>query len=251
MELDNLLEFGMTHTEAKIYFELTHKKETKIGSIIKNTGLHRGTVYNSISNLIKKGFVSFVNKNGTKFYKISGKGIFDNLLKERIKTIKKEKLEIDKIFKEIENFHARDEDQDVQVIYGTEAFKTLFLDIYKTCKEKNIEYLFLGRGGEMQDETGKLFYENTQRIKKRNGIKCRIILDKETISHDYQKYIKGNRKYLPKKVPSPANFWIYEDIVLIVLFGTKPLVNIKINSKLLSDAFRNYFENLWKIARPL
>ena len=56
MDVNELVSFGMTKTEAKIYLEISKLDETKIGPIIKRTGLHRGTVYNAINDLIEKGF---------------------------------------------------------------------------------------------------------------------------------------------------------------------------------------------------
>ncbi|MEM4271938.1 MAG: hypothetical protein QXD13_02535, partial [Candidatus Pacearchaeota archaeon] len=139
---------------------------------------------------------------------------------------------------------------EIQVFYGIEAFKALFLEIYKECKKNKIEYLFQGRGGEMMEATGEGFYAYTQKLKKKLKIQCRIILSNETRRLSYRKYTVGNIRYLPTKVYSPINFWIYGDVILLVLFRASPLTIIKIKSNLLSDGFKNYFESLWAISSP-
>jgi len=246
MEIQDLVGFGMTKTEAVVYLEISKLGETQIGSIIKRTGLHRGTVYNSINNLIEKGFLSFMDKDRNRFYRISNKKIFEEIIKEKQTKAVKEKEQIEKFFEDLQKLKEKDENQEVRVFYGVKSFKTLFLEIYDNCKKNNYEYLFQGKGGEMQDATGEVFYKYTQKLKKKMNLKCRVILDKESQFLPYNKYTTGNIRYLPTKIPSPINFWIYGDNVLFVLFGAKPLISIKIKSKVLSEGFKNYFETIWK-----
>jgi len=251
MDINELISFGMTKTEAKIYLEISKLDETKIGSIIKRTELHRGTVYNAINDLIEKGFLSLIDKDRQRFYKISGNKIFENIIKEKQDSILKESKQIEKFFKNLDKLKEKTSKQEVEAFYGLKAFKALFLEIYDECKKNDFEYLFQGRGGEMQDETGAAFYRYTQKLKKKMKIKCRVILDKENLHHSYHKYVIGNIKYLSSDIYSPVNLWIYGDALLLVLFGAKPLISIRIKSEGLSDGFRNYFENLWRIAERL
>lgn len=249
MEVEELKKFGMTNIEAKIYLEIIRIDETPIGPLIKRTGLHRGTVYNCISSLIKKGFVSFIDMGGIRYYKYSGENFFRNILEEKKRELIKEERKIKQFFEGISRIKEKVEEQKVEVFYGAESFKSLFLEIYDECKKKNIEYFFLGRGGEMQEATGAIFYRHTQKLKKKLNIKCRVILSEETKKLSYHKYTSGNIKYLRTKIYSPINLWIYENVVLVVLFGVIPLTSIKIKSKLLANSFKNYFEYLWKIAK--
>ncbi|MFH1307761.1 MAG: helix-turn-helix domain-containing protein [archaeon] len=248
MDTQIFVDLGMTKTEAEIFIEILKLKETLIGSLIKRTGMHRGTVYNSVNNLIKKGFVCFSDRSGKRYYKYSGEKIFETVIDEKERKLEEEKKEINNFLKEISKISGEVSNK-VQVFYGVEAFKMLFLEIYEECKKNNCEYLFLGRGGEMQDAAGESFYKYTQKLKKKLKVKCRVILDKQTTSHPYHKVIEGNLKYIPSKIYSPVNFWIYQDTILLVLFGGLPLVSIKIKSKDLADGFRNYFEYLWKMAK--
>jgi len=248
MDLQSLIDFGMTKTEARIYIGLVKLGQTQIGLIIKHTSLHRGTVYNSVNSLMKKGFVSFIDKNGIRYYTNSGEKIFENLIEERKSKLEENKKQIDNLFEDLSKIK-QDENQEVQVFYGTESFKTLFLEIYNECKKNKIEYFFQGRGGEMQDAIGEGFYKYTQQLKKKMKIKCRVILDTENIHHSYHKYVTGNLRYLSTKVFSPVNYWIYGDTILLVIFQANPLTTIRIKSKYLADSFKNYFEQLWGLSR--
>jgi sugar-specific transcriptional regulator TrmB len=249
MDISLLKKFGMTSTEAKIYLQIIKFDETKIGPIIKMANLHRGTVYNSINNLIKKGFVGFIDRENARYYKSQGEKIFKSIILEKERKLIEGKKSIQKFFKNISKSQKGIEKQEVNVFCGVEIFKTLFLEMCNECKKNNIEYIYVGRGGDTYDMVGKGFYEYVQKIKQKLKIKCRMILDKETVPHPYHKYVMGNRKYLRSKLQTPVNFWIYGDHVLFVLFDIKPLLIIKIKSNSLADSFKGYFEVLWKSAR--
>lgn len=247
MQLDILTKIGLTPTESKVYLEIAKLGESQIGAIIKRTDLHRGTVYNAIQDLIKKGYVNVVIKEKNTLYKISGVKIFETLLKEKEISLKKERKETKELIKKINSIGENDSKSEVEVFYGVSAFKSLFLDIYDICKKNNYEYLFLGRGGGMQDATGEGFYKYTQRLKKKMNVRCRIILDKENIVHPYHKYTYGERRYMSSKHYSPMNIWTFGDIVFIALFKTTPLTCIKIRNNSFADGFRNYFETVWEL----
>lgn len=248
MKIKDLVKFGMTKTEAKIYLELIKLDETKIGEIIKKTGLHRGTVYNSINKLINKGFVTFIDKEDHRFYKVSGKMIFLNVIEDKLKEVSSNKKEVESFFQNMEKLKENNQNQQINVSYGLNAFKVNFLDMYKECKEKKMEYLFMGKGGEMVKIVGTGYYKYTQDLKKESKIKCRIIISKESRLLSYRKYQVGNARYLPIKVHSPLNLWIYGDKMLLVIWDSKPLITIRIISQQLADGFRNYFEGLWELS---
>jgi predicted transcriptional regulator len=248
MDLSVLTKFGMTPIEAKVYAEITKNEENRIGLIIKKTNLHRGTVYNSIHNLIEKGFVLIVNKSGISHYKSTGKKIFEILSNQQKEDSDKNIKELDSLFTNIYNLK-KEGKQEVDLIYGLNGFKKVYLEMYDECKEKNQEYLFMGEGGKMTLAVGEGYYKFTQKLKNKMKLNCRIILSKETKNLPYRKYTEGNIKYLPTKVSSPVNFWIYSNKVIIALWDSSPLICIKIIGEDTANGFRNYFEYLWKIAK--
>lgn len=248
MEINLLEKFGMTPTEAKVYSEIAKISETTIGPIIKKTGLHRGTVYNCINSLSKKGFLSCSNRSGVGIYKITGKKVFDIMLSQKKEEVAIEMEELQNLFENFLN-SKKESNNEAEIIYGLNGFKKLFLDMYEECNAKKSEYLFLGEGGKMTEAVGQPYYQYTQDLKKKMKIECRIILSKESKNLSYRKYTFGDIRYLPTKISSPVNFWIYEDKVVMVLWDSKPLISIKLSGKGIADGFRNYFEYLWTLSR--
>ena len=194
MDINDLISFGMTRTEARIYIEISKLGETKIGPIIRRTGLHRGTVYNSIHKLIDKGFLSFIDKDRFRFYKISDKRIFKNIIKGKQKEIEEKAIGIENFFEDLKKLGGREDLQDVQVFYGVNSFKSLFLEILDVCKEENCSYCVQGRGGQVRAVIGPAFYKHVQDLKKKMKIKCRAIMSPETKNWNYSKVLSAEKK---------------------------------------------------------
>ncbi|MEK6859907.1 MAG: hypothetical protein AABX54_03765, partial [Nanoarchaeota archaeon] len=55
-------------------------------------------------------------------------------------------------------------------------------------------------------------------------------------------------RYISKDLLSPTTTLIYENKILITLWE-KPMFNILITSKKVSDSFKSYFNHFWKIAK--
>lgn len=245
MEKNYLGSFGITPTEEKVYLELLKLGETGMGEIIKRTGLHRGTVYNSVNQLVDKGFVSFNDKNGCRYYHISGKKIFEEIALENKKNIEKEFNNVEDLFKETLEKNNKDEKHKIETFLGVNAFKTLFLEMYDECRDKNIEYLFQGRGGEMESIVGEVFYEYVNNLRKKNNIKCRLLFEEKFRNPKEIETKHVIKKYVKDKIKTPLNLWIYGNTILMVFFEMNPITIIKIKNESLASRFKNYFEELW------
>ncbi len=249
MDIEKLKEFGMTSTEAKVYSELALIKESKIGDLVKRTGLHRGSVYNALNDLIEKGFVNFIDSEGTREYSCTGERIFKQIIEDKKGEVINQEKGIHSFFAELDKIKSSNKTQRVKVFSGINSFKNLFLEMYEECKKNNWEYYFQGMGGEMQDAVGVAFYKHTQKLKNKLKLRCKIISDKKTKVHSYNKFVQGTIKYIDSDRNSPTNIWIYGNTILMVLFETSPLISIKIEHKETAEAFRSYFEKLWSVAK--
>lgn len=245
MDTLGLEKFGITPTEEKVYLELLKIGETTIGEIIKRTGLHRGTVYNSMAQLIEKGFVSFVDKDRARYYRISGKKIFEEIVIENKKKVESDFLKVENLFKEMSENNLGQEKHKVETFLGVSAFRTVFIEMYDECRDKKIEYLFQGRGDEIGTVIGEDFYEYTKNMREKNKIKCRLIFEEKFRNPSEVESRNVIKKHVVDKIKTPMNLWIYGDTVLMVFFDMNPLTIIRIRNESLASRFRNYFEELW------
>ena len=252
MDTKILEKIGLSKAEIKVYLALLQLGSVPSGKIAKETDLRRSTVYDSIKRLQSKGLVSFIIKNGIKY--------FETPPPERImEFIKENKRKLDETEKEAENFVKQlkkgfdilKPQAEAQILEGIEGFKTMKRDILRNSEG---EHLLLGAISR-EDEIMPAFFRdwNKQRQKKKIMIK---ILHKQSAKGKFmaRKESMGKffeTKFLPDEIRSPAVINIYGDRVVNVLWKDKnPLCFLLIN-KDIADSYRKYFNYLWKIAKPV
>ncbi len=251
MELKDLEKFGMTKIEAQIYSELTSLGESKIGQIIKRTGLHRGTVYNALNKLLEKNFVVFTKKDNETLYKISNSNIFIDLVTlEKNKVQEKETL-AKNLIKDINQLNKTAlQKQGISIGLGKRAYMEHFWNMFRICKEKNIEYCWIGDGlGNTQKQLGEHNYKKIINVKKEMKIKFRSIMNIKAKPSKHKYYKPGDR-YLPENYTFPSYTWIYDNRVIIVMWQAKPMIVITIEDEATAKSYKNYFETMYKIAKP-
>jgi sugar-specific transcriptional regulator TrmB len=245
MDFSFLQELNLTKNEIKIYSALSNLGSVTAGRLTYETGLHRSRVYESLNRLAEKGLVSFIKKeNVTYFEATSPEKILDYLEEEKIK-IEEKRKNIKKILPKLEKARETKPTAEAYILQGVEGFKAMRRDV---LKQATGEHMLIGAISR-EDRVMPIFFEkwNKERIKKK--IKLRF-LHKEEARGSYMVKLKFQEtKYLPPNISNPAVINIYGDRVVNVIWkGNYPLCFVMIN-KDVADAYKKYFELLWKTAK--
>lgn len=250
MDIECLVSFGLTPTEARIYQEIVKLKETEIGRVIKVTGLHRGTVYNSLERLTRKGFIARKIKENKQIYFPTGQSVFSSILKSKEDYLKKEKEFVNHISKEIMLPWSKLESKEEVTIYrGKEGYESYYKRMVDECAQRKECFLAMGYGGATASKFGVSFFKMLQKYKHLKKVKPRIIMDIRAKKSKIKKNIVGYIKYIPFVVATPASTRIFGDKVSFTLWEAEPPMIIVIKSAELAKGFKNYFESLWKISK--
>ncbi len=250
MELETLKTFGMTDVEAKIYLYLMSGENNTLGEIALKTGIHRGTVYNSLNKLIEKGFVEYNPGESTTRYHISDGNIFLDLIKQEKESIKKKEdktleiLEKIKLMQELPT-----EKPKVSVAFGGKAYLEHFMSMFQLCKKNRWEYCWIGDGlGNTAKLIGEDNYMKIINTKKKMNIHFRSLMNIKAKPLKHRYYKPGDR-YLPEEYSFPAYTWIYGNRVVLVTFDSKPILVITIEDKSIAESYKSNFEALYNIAK--
>ena len=229
---EELKQAGLTENETKVYLSLIESGPNLAGRISRKTGLHRRSVYDVTEMLIKKGLIGYILKNNRRYFEASNPNRILEILQEKqdlLKPIVKDLLEKHK---------AEKEKQETNFYKGKEGLKAIFEDQlnYK-------EILILGASPKAY-EVLQFYFKWYDKKRKKKKIKARIIA--------YDKKIKNiplaEIRYLPQKYESPVAVNIYGNKTAIILWAKQPIV-IAIREKEIANAYKNYFELMWKIAK--
>jgi len=235
MDIKIFKEIGISEIEASVYLALLENGPSHTGLIIKKTGLHKATVYQTLERLLEKGLVGYIIEENIKtFHAVDPKVILDQLKEKednfrKILPELKQKLESSKkpIFAEI--------------FRGKKGIITVYRDILS-----HNEYLNLGAGIPIVEVLGP-FYHQIQKTKKKRKIKAKLLISEKHKGTNLVKGLIGEFKYLPKEFEGPINTVIYGDKVAIIVWSD--LMAFVLESKEANNAYRKYFNVLWRMAK--
>ncbi|MBI4440756.1 hypothetical protein HY639_01175 [Candidatus Woesearchaeota archaeon] len=225
-----LLLAGLTRNEAKVYLTLLDDGPSLAGSIAKHSGIHRRSVYDLLARLAEKGLVSYIVERKRKRYEATNPAHVIELMKQA-------QEDVEKIMPSLLNkFNTVKEKQETVFYRGKEGVKTILADQLAAK-----EILVLGASPQAQ-EIIKYYFHKYDEARKKKHIQIRMIFNQRP---SYPIPLSTIR-YLPLDAKAAVN--IYGSKVAIILWTEKPL-GILINNSGIADAFRQYFELLWGIAK--
>ncbi len=231
---NDLIKLGFSDNEAKIYLELLKQGKMLAGDISKNTRINRRTTYDSLQRLIEKRYVGFnISSNRRLFFAMNPKVIIRNLdeLKEKAKKI-------------IPKLSKKQEENNVVVYQGKKGIRNV-LNLILESKE----YVSYGSTNQFP-EVMKHDFDLFQNMKKKLKIKARTILSSKIKKTEYKKIALPSTdfKFLSDKLTGPTSVFIFNNKVAIFVWE-EPYFGILIENKATYDSFKQYFEELWKIAK--
>lgn len=219
-----LEKLGLTKAESSVFSSLIEKGDARIGKLVKETQLHRGTVYNTLQRLMHKGLVINQMNDQVMHYRPNPQGFLSDLADERKRLQEKEKWaeEVSKRTKLAKNL-VPDKHGNYN-LYGKTAFKNFFLDLLQTNSKKDEKYAFLGNGGDMGDVMGLDYYRLSQEQKMALKVKCDVVMNEKSKGHPKLKFTAGNIKWVPPGYDfGKQDVWMYDGKVVIVHWDENPI----------------------------
>jgi len=230
---EELQKLGMTKSEAIVFELLVKYGEISGSQLAKKSGIDRSTTYNLLDSLNKKGFVSYVIKNGLKTYQLSNP--------ENIKKFAEEKVQIaNSLIEEIKKISKKEHQEEIVEIYEGKNAPRVMYNLY--VNQKNQKFLTYGGYGKMFStlEPEMVGYIKKFRINK-NSLYA-------FISKDYPNKEKLN--IITKNIKQtnftsiPAGFTIGSDSVIFHIYEDESKV-ILIKNQLVAKIMRELYETAW------
>lgn len=239
---------GLTDGEIKAYLALLELGSSSISSIIKKSGISGSKTYEVLDRLAKKGLITYITKNGVKYFESYSPDRILDYLDEKQDEIIEEKKEIQEIIPQLILKQKESKKSEAKIFTGWEGLKTANEDIIKTLK-KGEEWLSMGLTE--QPEAWEIHFTKRQEVRAKKGIVHKHLLNKKYKSlHKQRKHLPHTEfRFLPEDFEMPTSTEIYDDKVLIFILIKENPMAIMIESKEVSDSFRKYFYAMWKQAK--
>jgi sugar-specific transcriptional regulator TrmB len=227
-----LEKFGLNDNEIKVYTSCLQIGSSSVTRISEKAEVYRTLTYEILKSLTEKGLVSSVIKDKKKYFEAVSPKQLKELLKE------KEKL-IDGILPDLTAMQkvVGVKKPTITLYEGKEGIKSVLEDILRTGKD------FVGYTS-VQNLNKLLKYYLSHFIEKRikQGIKCRIILDRKPLTSVGVRY---------RIIPQEFTIFcvIYQDKVAMIALIEEEPVAVIIENKIIADNQRIAFELMWKAAK--
>jgi len=236
MDEQKLIEIGLNKNEAKIYLVLLKLGSSQAGKISKESQINRTTVYDTLNRLIEKGVVKYSLSANKKVFSATDP-------RKILKQLKDKQKSFESILPELTKLFSSSKQEESEIYRGRKGIKSILQDIlnYK-------EYVAFGSSGKFM-EIMKHDFELFQRQKKKLKINSRIILANSAKNTEQVKIAHSNFKFITDEYISPTTTFVYGENVAIVVWSENPIATL-IKSKDVAKSYRNYFNLLWKQAKP-
>ncbi|MBS3159306.1 hypothetical protein J4436_00820 [Candidatus Woesearchaeota archaeon] len=237
----------LTGGESKVYIALVELNESYIGNIIKNSKVSHSKIYDILKRLAEKGLVSSINKNGKKYFVAANPSRLNNLIDKEKDEIKSSQIKINEIVEILNSKKGSVKNEElVSSFEGINGMKTVLEMVIEDLKEDDV-VLILGSPKINKNIGGYLKDWQKRRIKTK--IKCKLLLDKDSISWNEEWWDISKRKKLTftKRTESisPAYLVITKKMVATIYFSSK-IYSFIIKNEDISLRYKNFFNELWK-----
>lgn len=241
-----LEEASLSGREAKIYLKLLSLGEVSSGRLIKETKMYKADIYEVIQKLVEKGLASHLKKGGKLFYKPADPKRLLDIIEDQKAELEEKKSRISSVLGELENrYSAKKIEREVSVLEGIGGLKTILID---SEKEGKPIYL-LGADIRFAEIMAHRLPQWEQKRAKHGIELYGVWIDKPEIRETNKHRLNINAKYISEERMSSLATWAScGDVVAVFVFEENPLI-IKIRSMEISEAFRKYFDLMWKIAK--
>jgi len=238
MDISSLIEIGLTRNEARIYLALLKHSPALVGHIAEISNIHRRNVYDALERLIEKGIVTYIIKDGKKYFSAADPKRLVSLLKEKEQIIKTVLPELTELFKR------RSDKQDAEIFRGKAALLSM-LNMHIT--DKKDLYIF-GSNKQIVDVLGKHYAEHVKE-KEKAGVRTNIIFNSSSKSKKMAKNKLTEIRYLPQKYDTNISTVIWGDKVALQLWLPDEPLAILIRSQDFARGFKVFFDIMWSLAK--
>jgi sugar-specific transcriptional regulator TrmB len=228
--------FGLTKTEAHIYWTILQLGPSTAGIIARKAGVHRRSVYDATARLSEKGLLGYITKNNRKYFEAANPERLTELLHEKEQAVQAILPRLQKQYESVM------EKQETLFYKGKNGLKTIFEDQLVTKKE-----IFILGASPLAQTLLQYYFHWFNKRREKKCIPIKLLYNE---LHRKRRTLKfATIKYLPKEFQNPAAMNIYGDNVAIIHWSKERPFAILIKDKEIAEGYRNYFKLLWGIAR--
>jgi sugar-specific transcriptional regulator TrmB len=244
MPISILQSFGLTKIEAEIYELLLSLGDVPMAEITRVTGRHPQVVYRLVDQLVSKGLVLTEIRRHRRYVRAEDPKIFEQVQSEKLRRLKE-------VVPELCALQRQPKEAFVRIERGREAIQALRKRAFSELTPGGIYYILSASGTRFYELMGEAF-EKVERLRIKRKVRKKMLAfesQRTMLEENETMRTYVEMRYLPETFPVPTSTNIYSNVVAIQIWSEDPIV-ILIESAEVAQSYKDYFETLWKIAKP-
>lgn len=242
-----LRKLGLTENQVKIYLNMLGEGQIKVKKILDLSDVGSGKIYENMRDLLDKGLVSKIVKDGVQHYRASPPAKIKQLVEEKEEEIEQIRDEVHNAIPELQELYSETtEETQVELYTGDEGFLTVLDRLEDAMDEANAIYA-IGASGDRRTFINNRWLEHHREAKSHD---CAYYIlfteaDDETRNFISQETYDG---YKPRKLSlvEMAPITVVNDSVLIIDYEARQQIFIKSGS--VAEMMRSMIEDFWDMA---
>lgn len=245
-----LEEVGLTKGETRVYLALLKLGENTVSPIAKEGNVSLSKIYEILDNLIKKGLVSSITKNNTKYFNASDPERIIEYLEHKKQAIVKSEKEITKILPQLKSQKELIDRSNIASLYeGFNGIKTFYEFVLRRAS-KGEQILVMGIPRYSAEKYEGYFLDwNKRRAQKDVSIKIIFDYNVRDLGKKREKIRLTETRYLSEDFLTPAWILICKEGVATIHLADKPIC-VFIKDKNVVESHIHFFNIFWKLSSP-
>jgi len=172
-----LEKLGLSPKESKVYLVLLGLDPSPLRKVAEEVDMNRGTTYDTLKSLMKRGLVSFYDKERKQHFVAEDPDNLVGILREKRRAVVKAKKDLERSMPELRALYAKaGEKPSIKMYEYMGGAKAIFEDILRTMSGEEIKmyYVFSSFTREIRE----LLYRDIESFSQRRiklGIKVKVI----------------------------------------------------------------------------
>lgn len=251
MDISALKEAGLTDGETRVYLALLELGTTTIGPILEKSSITRSIIYRILEKLIKKGLVSYITKEKTKYYQASPPNKLLDYVETKENELQQNKYKIQEMIPKLILTQKLAKKSEANMYEGFRGLMTAYENRYLRLKEGD-EVVMYGLPPQ-QPEFHHAYWKKANAKLDKLGIKSRLLYHPDVTDENLKNrnsYKLCEARRMPLEMENPSWVMVYNDVTLIAIPQGEMPFAFEITSQQVADSFRNYFEWFWTQSKP-
>jgi len=241
MDINLLKKLGFSDKSAKVYLALLSLGPSSVRKLADDVDLNRGTVYDMLKELQKKGVVNFYKEATKQYFVAENPTKLKAIVRKRTRDLEEVDSGLDKIIPELQALHDKGGERPVAKYYGKDEINKILEDVLNVCEAEEKLYRIYSAEGVREYLYKDFPTFSDVRIAK--GINVKVI----AIGEGGELRGFDERKWLEKSGDTGTYIIIYPGKTAYVSLDAKnEPMGVVIENNGVFETQKIIFDNLWE-----